>query len=289
MKGRRKIDVIRERIVLAVSMIAVIVGAFVVNFLMLFSALSAVDQPRAEAFAHWYFFYWAVVFGGMILTAIMVFVSAESALVIGWITFGCAISMPLLHDSLADPGEKLFVLVPMAIGPAFMIALCLELARPDPASRRAGGSLLAAPFVIAGVGANWFLAGLMFAPLYLLGAAAAIVIPRWPRYSWVGGIVAAAFVYHGIRAIPECDPYFGVVDPLARFGIPAAIFLGLYLLAVPWMRRHLEAREQTDPSPTVERAGDPPDSPPRTPDEPQTAVDPEVAEAKKGERLLWSA
>jgi hypothetical protein len=289
MKERQTIDIIRKRIVLVVAMVAVIGGAYVLNFLFLFSAASAVDQPRAEATAHWYFFYWAVVFGGMILTAVAFLLSTETALGIGWVTLGCAIVMPFLDDSWGDLGDTLFMLWPMAIGPACLIAVGWKLAGADLRSRRPGAGLLAAPFVIAGVAANWFLAGLMFAPLFLLGGTAAIAFARWPRFSWIGGIVAAAFAFHGIRAIPACDPYFGVAAPLLWFGIPAAIFLGLFPFVLRFIRRLPPAVDEAQRQPSEEVSDDVLEDPRRSTDVPTTDTVQDEVQDRPRERMLWSA
>jgi hypothetical protein len=289
MRERRTIDIIRERIVLAVAMVTVIGGAYVLNFLFLFSAMSAVDQPRAEETAHWYFFYRAVIFGGMVLTAVAFLLSTETALGIGWITLGCAIVMPFLDDSWGDLGDTLFMLVPMAIGPACLIAVGWKLSGADLRSRRPGAGLPATPFVIAGVAVNWFLAGLMFAPLFLLGAAAALAFARWPRLSWIGGIVAAAFAVYGIRAIPACDPYFGVAAPLLWFGIPAAIFLGLSPFFLRLMRRLPAVWDAHWNRSGADVPGDSPEDPRRSAD---TAANGEVQERDPGSSgggMLWSA
>jgi hypothetical protein len=111
----------------------------------------------------------------------------------------------------------------------------------------------------------------------------------WPRISWIGGIVAAAFAFHGIWTIPACDPYFGVTAPLLWFGIPAAVMLVVYIVALPGIRRFATSRDEPPPSPPGDVPSDPPVERRRSTEVPTTGTVQDELQDRPHERMLWSA
>jgi len=184
--------------------------------------------------ARLYIFHFAIVFGGMALTAFAVVRSTWTALGIGYITAGCALLMPMLHPQVT--WDEVMPL--MATGPLLVLVLCIAavlLDRPDDQARechlmaRSPITWVAVIAVALGVLVNWFLAALLVQPAYLAGAAAALIVVRRSRDGWLGLVGAGVVALAGIASVAGNAPSPGIVEPLAWFGILAGILVAAYL------------------------------------------------------------